>query len=132
MTFKQQTVATLILVFSLLLINESYSQIILEDVNGKDIFTNLTASQESNTIGNFSVNTANKSLVFDGFVKLDNEIKPKKFLTFRLKGKATNNVSTIFSSGELNSGASCTGYFQIDLSFQKVISLSTFFQLLLD
>lgn len=92
----------------------TYSQVLLETIDGDEITLNPIGLSNSIIIGN--LNSSEQSLQFRTLFALPNKngVLPNSFFTLGLKGKPSDGIFTLFSGGNFNPSAN------INLSYTKV------------
>lgn len=102
----------LILLFKLPLL--TFSQVLLETLDGDEITLNPLGLNNSLVFG--SINSSEQSLQFRTIIALPNRsgVMANRFFTIGLKGKPSDGIVTLFSGGNFNAGTN------INLSFSKI------------
>lgn len=92
-----------------------FAQALLESADGEELLQNPMGVTGSSLIGNFNV--SEQSAQFRAtFVLPHKGILPDQYLTFGLKGKPTNGISTLFSGGKMDMGTNINlGYTKINI-----------------
>lgn len=100
--------------FYLSLNYSSFSQVLVETLEGDEIALNLTKLENSTLIGN--VNLSEQSLQFKALITLPNrtEVIATDFLALGIKGKPSDGLFTLFSGGNFNPSTN------INLSYTKI------------
>jgi len=96
----------------------TFSQVLLETLDGDEITLNPYGVKNSNIIGN--LNSSEQSLQFRTLFALPNKngVVPISFFTLGLKGKPSDGIYTVFSGGNFNPSTN------INLGFTKIYLFS--------